>query len=70
MSFNLGTKVRLLQSWRAYSAGAVLEQGYEADLEYLVKAGLAEEVEPERPGKMTRKAAEKVAAGVKQLFNP
>ena len=68
MSFNLGTKVRLLQPWRAYSAGAILEQGYAADLETLVKAGIAEEVEPDRPGKMTRKAAEKIAAGVKGLF--
>lgn len=44
MSFPLGTKVRLVQSWRTYSAGAVLEQGYHVDLESLVRMGVAEEV--------------------------
>jgi hypothetical protein len=28
----LGTKVKLLKPWRAYSAGTVLEQGFEVDL--------------------------------------
>ncbi len=69
MSYSLGTKVRLLEPWRAYSAGTVLEQGYEADLESLVRQGIAEVETPERPAKMTRKAADKIVAGAKQLFN-
>lgn len=71
MSYALGKKIRLTSPWRTYSVGTELEQGFEADLESLVKAGLAEEVEtPERPGKLTRNAAAKIAAGAKQLFNP
>lgn len=60
MSYPLGTKIRLVQSWRTYSKGAVLEQGYVADLEQLVQAGLAvrlEEVEDKRPARLSRKAA-------------
>lgn len=65
MSFPQGTKVRLLKSWRVYSAGQILEQGFYADMEGLVKAGIAEklgdEIEPGRPGKFARKAADKLA---------
>lgn len=72
MSYPLGTKVRLVQSWRAYSAGAVLEQGFHADLEQLVHAGLAVKVEetedPARPAKLGARAAQKIAAGVKKLL--
>lgn len=72
MSYPLGTKVKLTQSWRAYSAGDVLEQGYYADMESLVKAGFAvklEEVEdPGRPAKLVAKAAKKIADGVKRLL--
>lgn len=69
MSYPLGKKVRLTQAWRAYSKGAELEQGFHVDLETLVKAGFAEEIEtPARPAKMSRKAADKIVAGAKQLF--
>lgn len=72
MSYLLGTKVKLTQSWRAYSAGDVLEQGYYADLESLVMAGMAvkleEAEEPGRPAKLAAKAAKKIAEGTKRLF--
>ena len=68
----LGTKVRLIQSWRAYSVGNILEQGYEADLGQLVAMGIAIECNDDgtdmRPARLTRNAAKKVADGVKGLF--
>ena len=48
MSYPLGTKVRLIQPWRAYSVGAVLEQGFEVDLEELVRLGFAEPVQAKK----------------------
>ena len=73
MSLPLGTKVRLTRPWRTYSKGTVLEQGFAADLEALVKAGLAvlaTEVEnPGRPAKLSAKAAKKISEGTKRLFS-
>ena len=73
MSYPLGTKVKLVQSWRAYSAGAVLEQGYYADMETLVNAGIAVKLEetesPARPGKLAVKAARKIADTAAGLFS-
>lgn len=72
MSYPTGTKVRLVKPWRVYSAGAVLEQGFYADLEMLVQAGIAERIdeaaEPARPGKLAAKAAKKIADTTKNLF--
>jgi hypothetical protein len=74
MSYPQGTKVRLVESWRAYSAGKVLEQGFYADMETLVKAGIAVRVdeieEPSRPAKLAGKAAKKIADVAKGLFKP
>lgn len=67
----LGTKVKLLQPWRTYSAGAVLEQGFEVDLGVLVQAGIAELAEaaaPARPAKIARQAAKKIADGMKRFL--
>lgn len=73
MSFPLGTKVKLTKPWRTYSAGAVLEQGFAADLEHLVKMGLASRIDeaetPGRPAKLAAKAARKIAEGSKRLFS-
>lgn len=74
MSYPQGTKVRLVESWRAYSAGTVLEQGFYADMETLVKAGIAVRVdeieEPSRPAKLAGKAVRKIADATKNLFKP
>lgn len=70
--YKLGTKIRLVKSWRSYSVGAVLEQGFEVDLEGLVRAGIAvrvDEVEtPGRPARLAGKAARKIADGAKRMF--
>lgn len=72
MSFALGTKIRLTAPWRAYSEGAVLEQGFAVDLETLVRAGIAVRVDeaesPARPAKLGAKAARKIAEASKRLF--
>lgn len=72
MSYPLGTKVKLVQSWRSYSAGAVLEQGFYVDMESLVKSGIAvkldEAEDPARPAKLGAKAAKKIADGIKGLL--
>lgn len=72
MSYDLGTKVRLTQPWRAYSAGDILEQGFEVDLEGLVRSGAAVKVDEAeaggRPAKMARTAAKKIADGARGLF--
>lgn len=72
MAYPLGTKVRLVQSWRSYSAGAVLEQGFYVDMESLVNAGLAvklgEAEDPARPAKLGARAAKKIADGIKDLL--
>lgn len=73
MSFPQGTKVKLVRPWRTYSAGAVLEQGFMADLEQLVRLGLAVKLEeaetPGRPGRLSAKAARKISEGTKRLFS-
>jgi hypothetical protein len=66
MSYALGTKVRLVKPWRAYGAGFVMEQGFEVDLETLVRGGMAELVEPAapaRPAKLAARAVKKIADG-------
>lgn len=72
MSYALGTKVKLVQSWRSYSAGAVLEQGFYADMESLVRAGIAvrldEAEDPARPAKLGARAAKKIADAASGLF--
>lgn len=71
MSLPLGTKVKLLKPWRVYSTGTILEQGFYADLEELVKSGYAACVEaetPARPAKLGARAAKKIADGVKKLI--
>lgn len=67
MSYPMGTKVKLLQPWRAYPVGYVLEQGFYADLETLVRGKIAELVEPAspaRPAKLAARAAKKVVDGL------
>lgn len=69
---DLDKKVRLVQSWRTYSVGAVLTQGYAVDLGQLVAMGIAVECNDDgtdlRPVKMVKRAADKVVAGAKGLF--
>lgn len=70
MSYELGTKVKLVTAWRAYSAGAVLEQGFEADLEQLVRMGVAVRIDEAaaRPAKLSTRAAKTIADGMKKLL--
>jgi hypothetical protein len=66
MSYELGTKVRLTQSWRVYPAGQELEQGFEVDLESLVRVGLAELLPEKKPA--VRDKAKAAAQAVGGLF--
>jgi len=63
-------KVRFKLAWQAYRVGdEITPNGTLRD--WLVNNGYAEMIEaetPSRPVKFARKAAQKVAAGAKQLF--
>lgn len=67
-----GKKVKFILAWQTYRVGDVIEPTA-MDRDWLLRNGyvvdLSEAETPGRPAKLARKAADKLAAGAKQLFS-
>jgi len=64
-------KVRFIAAWQSYRVGDIIQPNGTLR-QWLIGNGYAELVEeaetPARPARFSRKAAQKVATGAKQLF--
>ena len=64
-------KVRFVLAWQTYRVGDVIEPTA-MDRDWLIANGYVKDVNevetPGRPAKFSKKAAEKLTAGAKQLF--